>query len=329
MSTERLPRLLALVPYLQARPGIPVAEAAEDFGVTETQLRQDLELLWLCGLPGHGPGDLIDLSFEGDSVTVTFDAGMHRPLRLTSDEALSLLVALQTLADVPGLAERDVVDRVTAKIEAAAGTQAKAPSGLTVNLQDRSTQRPDSDEHLAVLRRGLDQQRALDLTYYVAGRDETTERVVDPMRLLLVEGRSYLEAWCRRSGDVRLFRLDRIDAVQMLTEPARVPEAALPRDVTTGVFQPSSEHEAVTLRLGAGARWVADYYPCERVTEAGPALEIVLRVADLRWVRRLVLGLGAEVSVLEPPELAEEVRREAAAALAGYDRDGAGLGSPA
>ncbi|MGI8529695.1 MAG: helix-turn-helix transcriptional regulator [Geodermatophilaceae bacterium] len=318
MSTDRLPRLLALVPYLQVRPGIPVAAAAADLGVSEAQLRQDLELLWMCGLPGHGPGDLIDLSFEGDSVTVTFDAGIHRPLRLTADEALSLLVALQTLAEVPGLAERDVVDRALAKIEAAAGTQAKALSGLTVNLQDRAGRRPGSDEHLGVLRQALDQQRALDLTYYVAGRDETTERIVDPMRLLLVEGRSYLEAWCRRSSDVRLFRLDRMDDVRMLAEPAMVPPEALPRDVSTGVFQPSPEHDAVTLRLGAGARWVADYYPCERVTEVGPELEIVLRVADRRWVRRLVLGLGTEVHVLDPPELAEEVRREAAAALAGY-----------
>jgi len=318
MTTERLPRLLALIPYLQARPGVAVAEAATDLGVSEVQLRKDLELLWMCGLPGHGPGDLIDLSFEGDSVTVTFDAGIHRPLRLTADEALSLLVALQTLAEVPGLAERDVVDRALAKIEAAAGTQAKARSGLTVNLQDRDTQRPDSDEHLALIRRALADRRALDLTYYVAGRDETTERVVDPMRLLLVEGRSYLEAWCRRSVDVRLFRLDRIDAVQLLDEAAVVPTEALPRDVSTGVFQPSAAHDAVTLRLAAGARWVADYYPCERVSEVGPDLEVVLRVADPRWVRRLVLGLGTEVSVLDPPELAEEVRREAAAALAGY-----------
>lgn len=325
--TQRLPRLLALVPYLQARPGIPVAQAAEDFAVTETQLRQDLELLWMCGLPGHGPGDLIDLSFEGDSVTVTFDAGMHRPLRLTADEAMSLLVALRTLADVPGLAERDVVERAAAKIEAAAGAQAKAPSGLTVNLQDRQAQAPDSEVHLAVLRQALDEHRALDLTYYVAGRDETTERVVDPMRVLLVEGRGYLEAWCRRSGDVRLFRLDRIDAVRLLAEPARIPAEAHPRDVSTGVFQPAAEHDAVTLLLGAGARWVADYYPCERVTDTGTELEIVLRVADLRWARRLVLGLGTAVRVVDPPELAEDVQQEAAAALSGYDDDHASDGS--
>ena len=53
---ERLPRLLSLVPYLQAHPGVAIATAAADFGVSEEQLRRDLQLLWMCGLPGHGPG---------------------------------------------------------------------------------------------------------------------------------------------------------------------------------------------------------------------------------------------------------------------------------
>ena len=70
-ATDRITRLLALVPYLTARPdGVGVAEAARDFGVPEKQLRKDLELLWMCGLPGYGPGDLIDLAFEGDRVRV-------------------------------------------------------------------------------------------------------------------------------------------------------------------------------------------------------------------------------------------------------------------
>src|ERR1700733_12144209 len=104
-AADRMPRLLALVPYLLARPGIPIADVARDFEVTETQLRRDLELLWMCGLPGHTPGALIDLSFDGDTVSVTFDAGMSRPLRLTSEEALALIVALRTLAETPGIAD--------------------------------------------------------------------------------------------------------------------------------------------------------------------------------------------------------------------------------
>ncbi len=62
--SSRLARLLNLVPYFIANPGISPAEAAEELGVSTTQLMTDLNQLWVCGLPGYGPGDLIDLSFS-------------------------------------------------------------------------------------------------------------------------------------------------------------------------------------------------------------------------------------------------------------------------
>ena len=105
-SADRLGRLLNLVPYLLARPGIAVADAAAGLGITERQLREDLELLWVCGLPGYGPGDLIDMALDGDRVTITYDAGIDRPLRLTPDEALALVVALRMLAETPGTGTR-------------------------------------------------------------------------------------------------------------------------------------------------------------------------------------------------------------------------------
>jgi proteasome accessory factor C len=309
---ERLPRLLALIPYLLARPGVPVVEAARDFDVSEAQLRRDLELLWVCGLPGHGPGDLIDLSFDGDTIAVTYDAGMSRPLRLTADEALALVVALRTLADVPGLAGRDAVERALAKVETAAGTAADASRGVAVRLES-------AERTTAVVQQALDSGRAMHLTYYVPTRDESTERDVDPMRLLLVEGHSYLEAWCRRAEGVRLFRLDRIDDVRLLDEPAKPPPDATPRDLAGGIFRPSIEHTAVTLRLSGAARWVADYYSCDEVRELPDGeLEVTLRVADTTWVRQLALGTGADGTVRSPQWLADEVRDEADRALAAY-----------
>jgi proteasome accessory factor C len=320
-SVDRLPRLLALVPYLLARPGVLVTEVAEDFGVPESQLRRDLELLWMCGLPGHGPGDLIDLSFEGDSVTVTYDAGMSRPLRLTSDEALSLLVALRTLAEVPGLAGRDAVERALAKVEYAAGDLAQAADVVAVRVEARP-------RTLAAVQQALDGGRALHLRYYTAGRDETGERDVDPMRLLLVDGRSYLEAWCRRAEGMRLFRLDRIEEVGVLAEPSAPPAEATPRDLTGGLYQPAPDHPEVILRLGRWARWVADYYPCEKVRELpGGHVEVTLRVAETDWVRRLALRLGVGCEVVAPPSLVEEVAGEARAALAAYEPDSAELSS--
>jgi proteasome accessory factor C len=153
----------------------------------------------------------------------------------------------------------------------------------------------------------------------VAARDETTERDVDPMRLALVEGRPYLEAWCRRAEGVRLFRLDRVAEVQLLDLPAEPPPDAEARDLSQGVFQPSPDDGLVVLALRPAAHWVAEHHPCESV-EPGEDGELVarLRTPDPRWVRRLVLRLGAEGRVLEPASLAEQVREDARAALAAY-----------
>ncbi len=325
-TSDRMTRLLALVPYLTARPGgVAVAEAARDFGVSERQLRGDLELLWMCGLPGYGPGDLIDLAFEGDRVRVTFTAGMVRPLRLTTDEAVALIVALRTLLELPGLAEREAVSRALAKVSAAAGHAGDrvTPVVLSVDAQEQA---------LAVVREGLERKRALHLTYYVPTRDERTERDVDPMRLLLVDGRWYLEAWCRRVEGVRLFRLDRVDAVRVLDEPAAPPPQAHQRDVDNGVYQPEPGSPVVRLRLDRGARWVAEYYPVEDVRPVDDppgGLAVAVRTADLAWARRLVAGLGGAALVDEPAELAAEVARDARAALDRYrpaTRPGPGTG---
>jgi len=279
-SLARLPRLLALVPYLLARPGVPFATAAADFQVSEAQLRKDLNLLWVCGLPGHSPGDLIDIEFEGDTITLFEPQGVVRPLRLTVDEALALVVALRTLTETPGLVEPEPVLRALAKVEHAAGAAALPAGRVEVALEGEAAVLP-------AVRDALARGRRLHLRYLVPGRDEVTERDVDPLRLVVTEGRSYLEAWCRRCEGVRLFRLDRVVEVAVLDLPCEPPP---------------------------------DYHPCESVEDDGQGhLLVRLRTPDTAWVRRLALRLGGAGRVVAPVPLAEQVRQDARAALAAYE----------
>jgi proteasome accessory factor C len=313
-SLAELPRLLALVPYLLARPGVPFATAAADFGVTEERLRKDLNLLWLCGLPGHYPGDLIEIEFEGDTITLSDAQGVDRPLRLTVDEALALVVALRTLAETPGLAEPDAVLRALAKVEAAAGSAAAPAERVDVALV------VGDDEVLPVVREALESKRALHLRYWTAGRDETTERDVDPVRLVTADGQLYLEAWCRLAEGVRMFHLGRVQEVRILDEPSAPPEGLPSRDLSQGLFQPGELDTEVTLALEPGAAWVSDYYPCDSVEDLGDGRQVVkLRAQGTAWVRRLALSLGARGRVLAPAELAEQVRADAQRALRAYD----------
>lgn len=312
-ATDRLARLLALVPWLRARPGVSLDEAATTFGVTPRQLRDDLDLLFVCGLPGGAPGDLIDLSYSGDRITVVDPQTLDRPLRLSVDEATALVVAARALADVPGLAGREALDRALEKLEEAVGTAAVGQVRVTLDAHD---------EVLAVLQRALRDRRRVHLRYLVWSRDELTERDVDPMRVLVQDGRWYLEGWCHRAEAVRLFRLDRIDwpgGVTILDTPSDPPPEAVPRDTRDGVYQPGPADARVTLALASPARWVADYYPVSELRELPDGgLSITLYASETSWLHRLVLGLGADVRVVEPAALAAEVHALAAGALRAY-----------
>jgi proteasome accessory factor C len=321
-SADRLQRLLALVPYVISRKVVGLAETAAAFGVSERELTDDLNMLWCVELRTPDPYCPIDLSYEGGEIVISQAEPVDRPLRLGVDEASALLVALRMLAEVSQIApaqeepgpEGSALSRTIAKLEAAAGEAAVPSAQVAVEVDQNA-------EHsvLARVREALATRRRVHLSYYVPGRDEATERDVDPMRLLVVEGRTYLEGWCRRAEAVRIFRLDRVLRIDVLDVAAQVPQQAEPVDVEQGLFRPSPGDMRVVLELSPRGRWVAEYYPCEDVTELGDGrLKVTLRTPDGSWARRLALGLGEDGRVLEPAALAAAVRADASAALAHY-----------
>ncbi|WP_460365118.1 helix-turn-helix transcriptional regulator, partial [Actinocorallia lasiicapitis] len=171
----------------------------------------------------------------------------------------------------------------------------------------------------ALLQDALRRGRRLHLTYYVAGRDENTARDVDPMRMIVVEGRSYLEGWCRRAEAVRLFRLDQIVDAAILDVPLEIPAEAEYRDVDAGLYRASATDIRAVLDLSPSGRWVAEYYPCESAEELGEGrLRVALRTADPRWITALALRLGDQGRLVAPADLADKVRADAEAALALY-----------
>jgi proteasome accessory factor C len=322
-SAERLRRLLALVPYVAARRVVGLAETAATFGMTERELIDDLNLAWCVELRAPEPYCPIDLSYEDGEISISQAESIARPLRLAADEASALLVALRMLAEAasfgqhsnPDHGDGDAVARLIAKIEDAAGAAGAASSQVSVQID-----RPDARGLAAALSGALSARRRVHLRYYVPSRDEATERDVDPMRLLVVEGRTYLEGWCRRAEGVRHFRLDRVLSVDVLDVPAEVPETAEPADVDGGLFTASPSDVLVEIELSPAARYVAEDCPCEFVTDLPDGRRRMgLRTPDTAWLRRLVLRHGEDARVVSPAGLADEVRETAAAALAQYE----------
>ncbi len=313
-ATQRLGRLLDMVPWLVQHRGVPIEEAAREFGVSREQVVEDLELLFVCGTPGYGHAELIDASWESGHVYLDNADDIAAPMRLTRDEAVTLTAGLQALGS--SLVGSAVAERTLAKLRAAAATTVDESAGrIELDLDDGS-QHPA----MATLKDAFARGRRVHLGYYVATRDESTERDVDIMRIVNLDGQWYVEGWCHRARAVRLFRLDRIEHAEVLDVDGTPPPQARPRDLDD-VFVAGENDLTVVLEASRWAAWIADYYPNEGVERgADGSLRLTLKVADPALVRRLVLRLGGEVRVAEPPELAQAVAHEARSALAAYDR---------
>jgi proteasome accessory factor C len=326
-AKDQVARLLTLVPYLKARGEVRLDEAAAALGVTSEQLFSDLKVLWMCGLPGGLPDDLIDVDIgalegpeEGDGIRgdgiirISNADYLARPLRLTTTEATALIVALRALRAGAGDDTREVVDRALAKLEAAAAEGAEAAR------VDPGTDAADTDQALLAtrLQGAADQRRQVRLSYYVPSRDEQSDRVVDPRGVVNAEGHAYLDAWCHLAEAPRLFRLDRIVSAEVLTDQVAT-EPAAPRDLADGFFTRDRDVTLATVLLEPTARWVTDYYPAEEVREVGEGrLEVDFLVADQRWLTRLVLGLLPHARVLAPQEAADALMAAAQETLSRY-----------
>ncbi|OZG28559.1 protein pafC [Williamsia sp. 1138] len=318
-TTSHLTRLLVMVPYLQAHPGVSAATAARDLGTTSKQVMSDLNQLWMCGLPGYSPGDLIDLSFTEESIEVTFSAGIDHPLRLTAAEAAPLLIALRALIDTAGVVDTGAARTAIAKIEAAMGPS--SGSGITAPTDAG----PAESDAVVAVRRAVRDKRALRLRYYSASRDAVTDRIVDPVRLQAVEGNGYLEAWCRDSDGIRLFRFDRIDDAVVLDEPA-TPPPGTDDSAALGLFESDPALPSALIEIDSDVIWVMEYYLIEpadpdAVPDSTKPLLATMTYGSEEWLTRFISSFGGKIRVLDNPAVSAAITERATAALAMYEHN--------
>lgn len=299
-SKDQVARLLAMVPYLQTHPGVPVSTVADLFGISSQQVIRDLKVLWMCGTPGGLPDDLIEIDMdaarEEGVIHLTNADYLSRPLRFTAEEAMSLVVALQAIRE---MATGELFEAATRATDKLLELGADAPVVLQVTSGD-----PAVREHLVA---AIDARRSVRLTYDGALRSQTTTPVVDPVMIVMKDSVAYLHAWAQEPDAERTYRLDRIRAVEMLDQQARPHPAPTP---DAGWFDDVPDE--VVLHLAPSAAWVPEYVPVRDCrTDSDQTLHIRLAVADRGWLDGLLLRLGRDVLSVDPPEVAETARMTA------------------
>jgi proteasome accessory factor C len=316
-ASDRLRRLLVVVPYVVRHPGAQVGELSRLFGVGERELLEDLNLLFVSGLPPYGPGDLIDVQVEEGRVWIGMADYFSRPIRLTRSEALALYLKGKALLGAPGLDEAPALASALEKIVRGLGPDTLENLASRVEVGAGGHQAAA----LAAVRLAVERRERLEIEYYTAARDDLTTRRIDPEHVFSSIGNWYVVAWDHLANAERLFRADRVRSAKPTGEtfePRGLMGAGRP------LYTRSAGDIPIKLILTPGARWVIEYYETERVAEKEDGrLEVTLPAKALPWMAKLILRLGGEATVLAPDELAEMVRDTARRTLALYRQSSA------
>jgi proteasome accessory factor C len=308
-ASQRLQRLLAMVPWIASHDGPTVPDICSRFGITPDELAADLDVIWLVGLPPYTPDSLVDVVQEGDRVWIRYAEVFESAHRLTPEQAVALLTAGASVLALPGADQDGTLASGVAKLAALLGVEREQILDI-----DLGAARPDIVE---VLRAAVGDRRRVRIDYYSYGRDSRTVRDVDPHVVHAEGGNLYLVGWCHQADGERRFRIDRVASATLLDDALAVDAAP---DGATELFRADDDDPRVVLDLPSTASWVAEAYPVEEVAERpGGRLRVTLAVAAAPWLERLLVSLGPEARVVGgPDELVTAGARAAARILARY-----------
>ncbi len=292
-TVSRLSRILALIPYVLDRESADVTEIMERFGYTEEQLTRDLDTIFVCGLPGYGPGDLMEAYIDEEEVIIDAADFFSKAPRLTPIEALGLLASGMTvIGSGEGSPALEAAVRKLSKV-----VMPDADTSLVVDVLDQSS-------HVGTLRDAATANRVVHIVYHSVGKEETTQRDIEPWSVFVTMGRWYVYGHCRLVEGPRTFRVDRIKELEVLDEVFEPPAEVS----TPGVgYSPSKDDVTCVIDLAPEARWVLEYYPVEIVRESSKKTRIRFHSPDAEVPARLLLRLGTNGRLVEGPEVAVRI----------------------
>ena len=286
-ASDRLKRLLALLPWVAAQQGPSVDDVCARFELSTEDLLSDIALVSMVGIPPYSPGDLFDIIVEGGRVWVHLQPSFDRSLRLTPEEALGLVAAGASLLAVPGADPEGPLARGIAKVASTLGVDADDTIDVDLGYASATV--------LAELQAASADRHRVRIDYYTHGRDEHTTREMDPYRVYADHGQWYVVAFDHLRDEERLFRVDRVLSVEQLDETFDPPD-----DVRTlGLFEARADDPRVVLELEPEAGWVAEVYPIENAEPVGNGrVRVTLAISARPWLERLLLRLGPRARVV-------------------------------
>ena len=308
-ATEKLERLLSMIPWIMDNDGPTMKMIAKRFGYPEDLLLNDLtKVLFMVGPYPHTPDTLIEVLVEDGRVWIGQADWLARPIRLTPEQGFSILRKAKAMDLIIGEEDGKELRSAVAKLEASLGQ----------NRQTFGVDIPELRNNVwLAIDDAIDMQTQLEIDYYSYSKDQTSTRIVHPIQLLNRDHNQYLYAYCETASDYRLFRLDRILVAKSTSHGISVPEESLETFSDNGMWNLAELNNLITLKITTEDSWIVSTYPVERVVTTNDGfIEVDLYVTGIAWLKRLLLRLKPETQILKAPEhIPYDLARQAAQSI--------------
>jgi proteasome accessory factor C len=306
----RTARLLDLVPYLHANQGISLKELADDFGVSSAQIQSDLTTLWMCGLPGYTPLELMDLEFDSGFVTIRNASTLSKPRKVSMEEGLALLLGLELLQQKLPLDRTDLqkeIEILKKKLSSRVG----APEMVIVaSSEDVEVVQP--------LLEAVKSSSRVEISYHSLYSDQISTRTIIPLLAYEEKGQKYLRAFCFLAMDYRVFRIDRIMTLRMLDQFNSQKEENL-EEITPSEGS-GNDGFPYSIKILNASREIAERFAIESHLKERrlPHTTVELSSFSKEWILRAVLATASDVELIEPLEIRKEIAKRAQSLLVRY-----------
>ena len=298
-AANRALRTMDLIPYILENPGVSITKLAKQFSVTEKQIESDLQLVFMCGLPGYTPYELIDLIFEEGIVSIIDPQVLDKPRRFTKSELVVIALGLQLLGELSSSDSTRL-----SKIKLLSNKITQLGSSNSVIFAPSSSKSP----FVEVISKAITNKKSLTIQYQSLVKDEVSIRTIFPHNLYFMNGNLYLLAMDLTAKADRVFKVELIKTCEV------------GNDVSSEIVNENNSTIEVILDVQKTYKNFIERNSSiiTAVEEQKNCFRVHLKLSNLEWLKRSILSNSPGITVISPSLLAQEVSALATSLLASY-----------
>lgn len=298
-AANRALRTMDLIPYILENPGVSITKLAKQFSVTEKQIESDLQLVFMCGLPGYTPYELIDLIFEEGIVSIIDPQVLDKPRRFTKSELVVIALGLQLLGELSSSDSTRL-----SKIKLLSNKIIQLGGSNSVIFAPSSSKSP----FVEVISKAITNKKSLTIQYQSLVKDEVSIRTIFPHNLYFMNGNLYLSAMDLTAKADRVFKVELIKTCEV------------GNDVSSEIVNENNSTIEVILDVQKTYKNFIERNSSiiTAVEEQKNCFRVHLKLSNLEWLKRSILSNSPGITVISPSLLAQEVSALATSLLASY-----------